>query len=84
MMFLRGCAVVVAAASYHVSVWISLVCLVAGAVLPWCAVLLANDNPPKNRRAHLGLVSGPVDHTLPAAGIEHDHSIEGEGAEQPP
>jgi hypothetical protein len=77
MMFIRGVAVIAAALCYQVSVWISLACLAAGAVLPWCAVLIANDNPPKNRRRYLGPAFGPADRALPGAGPERDRTIEG-------
>lgn len=49
MMALRGACVLAAALTYRVSIVLALLCLVAGAVLPWCAVLIANDRPPKRR-----------------------------------
>jgi hypothetical protein len=66
MMSIRALAVIGAAAFYHVSIWISLVCLAAGAVLPWCAVIIANDGPPKKRAKVLGPVT-PQDRALPPA-----------------
>ncbi|HEY3736153.1 MAG TPA: DUF3099 domain-containing protein [Jatrophihabitans sp.] len=66
MMTVRGLAVIGAAAFYHVSIWISLVFVAAGAVLPWCAVLIANDGPAKKRTKVLAPVRTPVDRSLPA------------------
>jgi len=50
MMSLRALCVIAAAVLYHVSWILAVVCIVGGAVLPWCAVILANDRPPK--KAH--------------------------------
>jgi hypothetical protein len=52
MMATRGVCVVLAALSYRV-VWLMLIFAVLGAVLPWLAVIMANDRPPKSKlRAH--------------------------------
>jgi len=69
MMSLRALAVVAAAAFYHVSIWVSIGCVVAGAVLPWCAVIIANDGPPKKKRATLGPVV-PHEKALPSTRSE--------------
>lgn len=76
MMACRALAVIVAAACYHVSIWISVACLVAGAVLPWCAVLIANDNPPKSKQVDRGSVDGPVERALPGA-VDPSRTIDG-------
>lgn len=76
MMSIRGLAVIAAAAFLHVSVWISLACVAAGAVLPWCAVLIANDRPPKKRSRVMGPVSGQTDRSLPAP--EAGRTVDGE------
>ncbi len=49
MMSLRAAAVLGAALTYHVSLWLAMAFVVAGMVLPWCAVLIANDRPAKKR-----------------------------------
>jgi hypothetical protein len=49
MMAIRAAAVIAAALTYKVSVIMAVLFLVAGAVIPWCAVILANDGPPKRR-----------------------------------
>ncbi len=54
MMAVRGACVLAAALTYRVSIILALVCLLAGAVLPWCAVILANDGPPKRKVKDLG------------------------------
>ncbi len=48
MMGLRIVCVIVAVLTYHFSIWLALACIVGGAVLPWCAVLIANDRPPRH------------------------------------
>lgn len=76
MMAIRVLAVLAGALLYRVSFWISLTCVIAGAVLPWCAVLIANDNPPRSKRAPLGPVTGAPDHALPGR-VDQTRTIEG-------
>jgi Flp pilus assembly protein TadB len=66
MMATRALCVLLAATTYRVSLTLAMVFVIAGAVLPWCAVLIANDRPPKRRHAELGYVSVPVERALPA------------------
>jgi hypothetical protein len=47
-MGVRAVFIVLAAAFYQV-VWLMLIFAVLGTVLPWIAVLMANDRPPKKR-----------------------------------
>ena len=49
MMTLRAICVVAAALTYRVSIWLALAFVVGGMVLPWCAVIIANDGPAKKR-----------------------------------
>ena len=49
MMALRALAVIAAALTYRISIWIALAFVVAGMILPWCAVIIANDRPAKKR-----------------------------------
>ena len=50
MMATRALCIIAAAVTYSVS-WLLAVALIAGGtVLPWCAVLLANDRPPLKAR----------------------------------
>ncbi len=49
MMAGRVLCVIGAVATYHVSLWLAFGFVVAGGVLPWCAVLIANDRPPKRK-----------------------------------
>jgi Protein of unknown function (DUF3099) len=49
MMSIRGLCVIAAACTYQVSLWLALALMVGGGVLPWCAVLIANDGPAKKR-----------------------------------
>ncbi|MGH8860769.1 MAG: DUF3099 domain-containing protein [Jatrophihabitantaceae bacterium] len=66
MMATRAICVVLAATTYRVSLILSLAFVIAGAVLPWCAVLIANDRPAKKRtKADLGHLAAPVERSLP-------------------
>jgi hypothetical protein len=47
-MAVRGVCIVLAAVFYHV-VWLMLLFAFLGTVLPWIAVVMANDGPPKKR-----------------------------------
>jgi hypothetical protein len=75
MMALRVLCVIGAALVYHASLWLALAFIVGGAVLPWCAVIIANDRPPKNRSRLTMHRSPPPERTLPAA--EQDRTIDG-------
>lgn len=59
MMGLRAICVIAAALTYRVSLLLALAFVVGGIVLPWCAVIIANDGPAKRRARrptrHLGL-----------------------------
>jgi hypothetical protein len=53
-MGIRALSVVGAAvvyASTHI-LWLVLILALLGTVLPWVAVIMANDGPPKNKHAH--------------------------------
>lgn len=47
-MAVRGVCIVLAAVFYQV-LWLMILFMALGAVLPWVAVLMANDGPPKKR-----------------------------------
>lgn len=73
MMTVRGICVIGAAAVYGFSPWLSLLLIAGGAVIPWCAVLLANDRPRKRTpparetlriNPELALRSGDDDRTV--------------------
>jgi hypothetical protein len=66
MMAIRALCVIAAALTYRMSIILALVCLVGGAIIPWCAVILANDGPPKKRAPVLGRVANS-ERQLPAA-----------------
>jgi Flp pilus assembly protein TadB len=53
MMALRAICVIAAASTYRVSILLALGFVVAGMILPWCAVLIANDRPAKRRQKRL-------------------------------
>jgi DUF3099 family protein len=54
MMTLRAACVIAAATTYRVSIWLALAFVVGGMVLPWCAVIIANDGPAKKRAKRVG------------------------------
>ncbi|MGY1829658.1 DUF3099 domain-containing protein [Geodermatophilus sp. SYSU D01180] len=47
-MAVRAVALVLAAATYQI-LWLAIVFAVLGTVLPWIAVVMANDRPPKKK-----------------------------------
>jgi hypothetical protein len=49
-MAIRGVSLVMAAVTYQI-VWLMIIFAVLGTVLPWIAVVMANDRPPKKRLA---------------------------------
>jgi len=49
MMGIRAGCVLAAALTYRVSIILALAFVVGGVVLPWCAVIIANDRPAKRR-----------------------------------
>ena len=65
MMAIRAAAVILAACLYQVSIPLAIGFAVAGVVLPWCAVLIANDGPVKKKQVRLGPVAGNSERALP-------------------
>ena len=47
-MLVRGVSLVLAAVFYQ-TLWLALIFAVLGTVLPWVAVMMANDRPPKKQ-----------------------------------
>ncbi|PZS20310.1 MAG: hypothetical protein DLM57_01790 [Pseudonocardiales bacterium] len=71
MMVIRALCVIGAAVSYRASLPLALLFVAAGMVLPWCAVLIANDGPVKKRAQRLPPHAGPpVERALPAGSDE--------------
>lgn len=69
MMGLRIVCVIAAVATYTTSLWIALAFMVGGAVLPWCAVLIANDRPPRHQTAFVRFHAPEAERQLePGAG----------------
>jgi Flp pilus assembly protein TadB len=66
MMGLRALCVIGAAVSYSHSTALALLFVVGGIVLPWCAVIIANDRPAKKRVQHAPHSSAPAERALPA------------------
>lgn len=76
MMALRALCVIGAAATYRVSMVLALIFVVGGLVLPWCAVVIANDGPPRKKvRPTPGAVGG-TERALPP-GPGDDRTVDG-------
>ncbi len=75
MMGLRIVCLIGAFFTYSISLWLALLLIVGGAALPWCAVLIANDGPPRKRRAPLPRVTPQRSPELP--GDVDDRTIDG-------
>jgi Protein of unknown function (DUF3099) len=73
MMASRAICIVIAALVYRVSGLLALAFVIGGGVLPWCAVIIANDRPPKKRRARIGVVTPPLDRSLPNGSRSNGH-----------
>jgi hypothetical protein len=65
MMGTRALCVLVAALTYRTSLWLALGLVLAGAIIPWCAVIIANDRPPKRRTAPPRRGTGAPERALP-------------------
>jgi hypothetical protein len=66
MMSVRALCVLGAALTYQISGWLAAAFAIASVVLPWCAVIIANDGPPKKRRPQ-PVYHVPVERALPSA-----------------
>jgi len=67
MMAIRAVCVIAAACTYRVSELLAVGLMVGAVVLPWCAVLIANDRPALKRRAQVGFVAPSSERALPPA-----------------
>ena len=48
-MGVRAVAITLAAVLYQYALWLAILLAVLGTVLPWIAVVMANDRPPKHK-----------------------------------
>ncbi len=76
MMAIRALCVIGAAATYQLSTALAVGFAIVGVVLPWCAVIIANDGPPKKRRAAVRMPTAPYQRALPAPSAE-ERTIDG-------
>ena len=77
MMALRALAVIAAALTYRISIWIALAFVVAGMILPWCAVIIANDRPAKKRGARLTYQQDLRGERALPAGRDDERTVDG-------
>lgn len=68
MMALRALCVLAAALTYRVFMYLALAFVVGGILLPWCAVIIANDRPAKKRAQQPLLRYGSGDERALTAG----------------
>jgi cytosine/adenosine deaminase-related metal-dependent hydrolase len=59
MMTLRAACIIGAASTFTLSGWIAAGFVAAAVVLPWSAVLIANDRPPKQELRFRRFLGGP-------------------------
>lgn len=74
MMGMRVVAIIAAACTYQISFWLAAAFIGTGTVLPWCAVILANDGPPLAKRVRRGSLAGS-EKALTAG--EDDRTVDG-------
>ncbi len=79
LMSLRLICLLAAVLTYNISLLLALALVVGGAVLPWCAVLIANDGPARRRARSPSAVSEQPKRSLPAAAptTESERTIDG-------
>jgi len=70
LMGTRTLCVIAAALTYHMSLILALSLIVGGGVLPWCAVIIANDRPAKRSRAKLAHTPPNGERALPSGDTE--------------
>jgi hypothetical protein len=66
MMATRAVFIVLAACFVQVSVTVAVIFGIAGLILPWCAVIIANDGPAKKKHVDLGHVARSNERALPS------------------
>lgn len=66
MMATRAVCVLLAAIFCRIELGLAIAFAIAGLVLPWCAVIIANDRPAKKKQASLGQVRASSERALPA------------------
>ena len=64
MMILRAACIIGAASTFSLSGWIAAGFVAAALVLPWSAVLIANDRPPKQELRFRRFVGGSAQRQL--------------------
>ena len=77
MMSIRALCVILAASTYHVSILLAMAFVVGGMVLPWCAVLIANDGPAKKRAPAPEYRAGYGTERALTTGDEESRTIDG-------
>jgi hypothetical protein len=75
LMVLRLVCLLAAVLVYEFSLLLAVALVVGGAILPWCAVLIANDGPPRKRRAPVRPVASQSLPQLP--GTPSDRTFDG-------
>ena len=75
MMAGRAVCVIAAASVYRISIVLAIAFILAGTVLPWAAVIMANDGPPRRRQRRTPYRGPGVERALPSA--DDDRVVDG-------
>jgi hypothetical protein len=75
MMATRAVCVILAASFARVSVPLAITFGIAGLILPWCAVIIANDRPAKKKHVPMGSVTRAYERGLPSG--RDDRTVDG-------
>jgi hypothetical protein len=66
LMGTRAICLILAVVTATVSLWLAAIFIVGGVVLPWCAVLIANDRPPQKASRFARYVAPSTTRALPS------------------
>jgi hypothetical protein len=80
MMGLRIVCLLIAVATAPISLWLAAGFIVGGLVLPWAAVIIANDRPPKRASRFVRFWPPPDRPALPPGGADPDADGPGSGS----
>jgi Protein of unknown function (DUF3099) len=80
MMGLRIVCLLIAVATAPISLWLAVGFIVAGLALPWAAVIIANDRPPKRASRFVRFWPPPDRPALPPGGGDADPGSSGSGS----
>jgi hypothetical protein len=80
MMSLRIVCLLIAVVTAPISLWLAAAFIVGGLVLPWAAVIIANDRPPKRASRFVRFWPPPDRPALPPSADDADSGSPGAGS----